>query len=334
MNKEPKTIEQLARDAGWIETTIKECRKGDQVLLPDKGFFGTASDGLPQVCKYPHCIENSDGETWGVGGDDRVLRAPRPESRYKPGTVVWGKDKYLTSPQMFIRRRDENRPWAGVADCDDEPDSWPHGSIEVLRVLAYPDGTTPESGPVTDEQVLAAVNTYRGQLKLEPVWSVKDLNPKTVERRRAILEAARLTPVKANDTAEPINNAAEPITDEQVLAAINAKRGHFGYEHEDSLDEFLPESVKAWRSALEAARLTPVKAEDAAKPITLETIRETGKVAVDEEGDRWHWSEEGNEFHYWTTEADATGIPVRTCTLLDATTPGYFTHWADEEAGE
>lgn len=217
MTQEPKTIEQLARDAGWIETTIKECRKGDQVLLPDKGFFGTASDGLPQVCKYPHCIENSDGETWGVGGDDRVLRAPRPESRYKPGTVVWGKDKYLTSPQMFIRRRDENRPWAGVADCDDEPDSWPHGSIEVLRVLAYPDGTTPEPGPVKSEE-----------------------------------------------------------------------------------------------------------------KITLEKIRETRKTAVDKDGIPWKWDGPAQRFWHGSNE-----IQVGMLRLIDATAPGYFTHWADEqEAGE
>lgn len=68
--------------------------------------------------------------------------------------------------------------------------------------------------------------------------------------------------------------------------------------------------------------------------ITLETIRETGKVAVDREGDRWQWDKEGNEFRYWVTESDAKGNRLASGILVDATAPGYFTHWANEEDGE
>lgn len=270
MTNKQKTIEQLARDAGWIETTIGECREGEQVVVIDEGIYGTVKK-VPSSGKYPYRVDKPRRAGRPMYASDSVLRAPRPEPEHKPGTVVWGIASHYEGPQAFIRRRHKLFPWAGVymsgAVAEESVTGWPHDAIEVIRVLAYPDGTTPEPGPVTDEQ---------------------------------------------------------------VLAAINAKWGHYGHEPGYSLGNFPSESVEKWRAILEAARLTPVKAEE---NITLEKIRETGKKAVDRDGDKWHWNRRADNFAYWGTR-NPEGVWADASDLLDATAPGYFTHWADEEAGE
>lgn len=76
---EVKTIEQLARDAGWIETTLFESRDGDQVLILASGGSGIAG----RLDGHHVAVTQPDGHfVWELGAEP-VLRAPRPEPNYE-----------------------------------------------------------------------------------------------------------------------------------------------------------------------------------------------------------------------------------------------------------
>lgn len=264
---EPKTIEQLARDAGWVETTLGECREGDEVLSLSIGTSGRVESHKDLFVQ----VIASNGMSAHVPPGFTVLRAPRPEPKYEIGTVArirrYGQE--FNALYMGVEKGVDPNAWLIVSGGDRVGVSGvPPRDAAVLRIIAYPDGTSPESGPVTDEQVLATVNTRRKRL------------------------------------------------------------GYARLESPDALNQTLVEEV---REDLEAARLTPVKAEE---NITLEKIRETGKVAVDEDGNKWHWKSGEDQFIYWDA-LYSSYRPVYESSLIAATESGHFTHWADEqEAGE
>lgn len=108
--------EKALRDAGWIEVPISEVHKGDEVY--DLGTHGT----------YISTIDGDPANTI------RTLRAPRPEPEYKPGTVarVRDTDGNLRDAMM--------KAWGFWKTVDG---SLHRDSVEVLRVIAYPDGSTP-----------------------------------------------------------------------------------------------------------------------------------------------------------------------------------------------
>lgn len=235
--------EKALRDAGWEQVARSDVEPGEEYYDLQAGWVtkaGHALDGVP--------MQNY-----------LVLRAPRPEPEYKPGTVVWANTSDGKQSLIAVGLPGAMR-WIGKAE-NGLGAVYPEG-VEVLRVIAYPDGTTPEPGPVTDEQLLAALNA--------------------AEERR-------------------------------------------GGKQWSSLGDFPPEIVEDRRYALEAARLTPVKAEE---NITLETIRETGRTAMDKYGDHWLWDEaKGFRITYNGKEWD-TCLTMRLC---EATAPGYFTHWAEDQ---
>lgn len=77
---------------------------------------------------------------------DKVLRAPRPEPEYELGTVARVR---VYSGEEFNALMDEYGFWLTVDG------SYQSGSVDVLRVIAYPDGSTPtdQAGSDRDESV-------------------------------------------------------------------------------------------------------------------------------------------------------------------------------------
>ncbi|MCT1366603.1 hypothetical protein M4D50_01125 [Rothia sp. p3-SID1597] len=243
MTNKQKTVEQILRDNGWEVVKRNECRKDDTIF------------DLEEQRVYEVECPASDGCYW------LVLRAPRPEPEYDEGTVAT--ITYPNGPKIGAIWDAEFMNWVALYDQVCQLDA----SKGDVHVVLYPDGSTPEPGPVTDEQVLAAINVHLG---------------------------------------------------------------HVGSKAQHSLEGLFPKTVENWRATLEAARLAPVKAEE---EITLEKIRETGKVAVDRDGDKWHWSRRADNFANWGT-VNPEGCWADVSDLIAATAPGYFTHWANEEAGE
>lgn len=191
-----RKAEKALRDAGWEQVARSDVEPGEEFYDIQMG----------RTCEASRITE-------GVPVQDYlVLRAPRPEPEYLPGTVVWAYHEPSGKHWALIRGLNENYPWQG-ANPYGNASCWSDDVVEVDHVIAYPDGTTP----------------------------------------------------------------------------------------------------------------------DREEPITLNRIRETGRVAVDKEGDKWLWHPPfGGRFEVqvspttWSKVAD----------LADATAPGFFTGWADQEDGE
>lgn len=134
-------IEQALREAGWVEIARHEANVGDEIYdLKEHIAF------VVDAASSPAC-------------DWRVLRAPRPEPEYDPRTVVWWRMPQRTAgPQAFIRQDDDEYPWVGVDRLNEMQSAWRDDIVEVLRVIAYPDGSAPtdrgEASKVTRIEVI------------------------------------------------------------------------------------------------------------------------------------------------------------------------------------
>ncbi|MDN5640689.1 MAG: hypothetical protein L0I17_07955 [Actinomycetia bacterium] len=144
-----RLIEDL-KAAGWVETTLGECRPGEEVLLIQAGRIPRALT-VTRVHRETCVGETSDGTT--RANKVPVLRAPRSECA--PGTVAmirWSEDK----PPV--------RAWK-IPGCWILPSSAPldDDSVEVIRVLLPADQDIPPI-EVTDEMVeRAAEACYRAR---------------------------------------------------------------------------------------------------------------------------------------------------------------------------
>lgn len=156
--------------AGWVETTLGECRLGEEVLLTqaghipralrvtqpaewggDKGAFVNTSDGCARLDTTP------------------VLRAPRPE--YPVGTVALVRRKLILFPDRAFS-------YAGGWTLEDG--SWVESAdVEVLRVLLLADQDTPPI-EVTDEMVGAAFVSLTGDGTVR--WAEGTRDPRGVVR--------------------------------------------------------------------------------------------------------------------------------------------------------
>lgn len=138
-----KQAEKALRDAGWVEVIANDLREGEEFYMPARHVTGIARNGGYDLA--------------GVG--TLVLRPPRPEPEYELGTVARVR---VYSGEEFSALMDEYGMWRTVDD------SYQPGSVEVLRVIAYPDGSTPWIKPtgnqvdqikVIDESGYGYVNT-------------------------------------------------------------------------------------------------------------------------------------------------------------------------------
>lgn len=142
-----KLIEDL-KAAGWVETTLGECRVEEEVLLTPDGPFPRAV----RLVQPPEWggekrlfVNTSDGRA--LLGTIPVLRAPRPAPL--EGTVAlirWREDQ----PPGRAWKTTGHWVLSGDAVLDDD-------DAEVVRVLLPAEQDTPPV-EVTDEMVSAALN--------------------------------------------------------------------------------------------------------------------------------------------------------------------------------
>ena len=167
-----KLIETL-KNAGWVETTLGECRLGEEVLLT-QAYFVPQGVRVTKTKDRAGYVRTSDGDAWIH--DATVLRAPRPE--YEPGTVALIRGRVGKSHVRAWRMRGRWVLPSGAPAVEDD-------HVEVVRVLLPADQDTPPV-EVTDEMVSAALNRLINEEVLRGECAWQD----GVEATRAALEAA------------------------------------------------------------------------------------------------------------------------------------------------
>lgn len=186
-----RLIEDL-KAAGWVETTLGECRPGEEVLLIQAGRIPRALT-VTRVHRETCVGETSDGTT--RANKVPVLRPPRPECA--PGTVAlitWDEgDDHVRNLLPVRAMMGAEGAWHGAET--DPPRSLDR--IEVIRVLLPADQDIPPI-EVTDEMVERAAEAFYhgrgGEPGFGPQWDAICADwPEiaTVYRRgvRAALEA-------------------------------------------------------------------------------------------------------------------------------------------------
>lgn len=135
-----RQAEKALRDAGWQEAIYADTDHDEEFYLLGTGALLRGNLGILEA-------------------GEKVLRAPRQEPEYELGTVARVR---VYSGEEFNALMDEYGFWLTVDG------SYQLGSAEVLRVIAYPDGSTPWIKPmgnqvdqikVIDESGYGYVNT-------------------------------------------------------------------------------------------------------------------------------------------------------------------------------
>ena len=162
-------LTETLKDAGWVETTLGECRMGEEVLLTQ--YFIPRGVRITQTKDRKGYVRTSDrAERIHVV---TVLRAPRPAPL--EGTVAlirWREDQ----PPGRAWKTTGHWVLSGGAVLDDD--------AEVVRVLLPADQDTPPV-EVTDEMVRAAAKCITNAPAMRDVaWQ------DAVKGARAALEAA------------------------------------------------------------------------------------------------------------------------------------------------
>ncbi|MEV8166190.1 hypothetical protein AB0O80_10435 [Rothia kristinae] len=143
-------LTETLKAAGWVETTLGECWKGEEVLLTKAGHIARALR-VTRPAGEDGCVGTSDG---GIRLDTTpVLREPRPERpEYEPGTVAlitWDEgDEHVRDLLPVRAMMGAEGAWHG-AETDPPSES---SRVEVVRVLLPADQDTPAVA-VTDEMV-------------------------------------------------------------------------------------------------------------------------------------------------------------------------------------
>lgn len=215
MSKMTETL----KAAGWVKTTLGECRAGEEVLLTPEGPCPRATRVIQpaeRVGEKEPFVNTSDG---GIRrGTLPVLRSPRPE--YAPGTVA------------LIRRREDQTPvrarkirghWIPSGDSPVDDDS-----VEVVRVLLPAD----QDIPALLEEIERLHEEVRGQRAV-------------AEMLAHVTEASHRREDRVTDILNKISLDKNPmVTDEMVEHAAEALydlRYGYGWDEdatEDEKDEF------------------------------------------------------------------------------------------------
>ena len=179
-----KLIETL-KNAGWVETTLGECRPGEEVVIVDNGHV--RHEFITRADVTRGTVSDAKGFQWAA--ETPAQRPPRPNSsEYPPGTVAlitWdGQDEPIRAMRL-------NQDWTTVDDR-----YVMEGSAKVLRVLLPADQDTPPI-EITDEMVLAALRAWdvvtlrqSGLNPRDTPVPLDDWSPQFQERTRTALKAA------------------------------------------------------------------------------------------------------------------------------------------------
>lgn len=173
-----RLIEDL-KAAGWVDTTMGECRPGEEVVIVDNGHV--RHEFITRADVTRGTVSDAKGFQWAA--ETPAQRPPRPE--YAPGTVAlitWDEvDDHVRDLLPVRAMMDAEGAWRGA-------EVFPPRSldrIEVVRVLLPADQDTPTI-EVTDEMVGAAFVSLTGDGTVR--WAEGTRDPRGVVRDA--LEAA------------------------------------------------------------------------------------------------------------------------------------------------
>lgn len=176
--------------AGWVDTTLGECRPGEEVVIVDNGHV--RHEFITRADEVRGTVSDAKGFQWAA--ETPAQRPPRPE--YAPGTVAlitWDEGYEPVRNLLPMRAMmSVEGVWHGAEiDPPSEPDR-----VEVVRVLLPADQDIP---PITDEMVErgaeACYLTSNEKTSYSPQWDeVCEKFPIAAARyrqeARAALEAA------------------------------------------------------------------------------------------------------------------------------------------------
>ena len=178
--------------AGWVDTTLGECRPGEEVVIVDNGYV--RHEFITRADVTRGTVSDAKGFQWAA--ETPAQRPPRPECA--PGTVAlitWDEgDDHVRNLLPVRAMMGAEGAWHGAET--DPPRSLDR--IEVIRVLLPADQDTPTI-EVTDEMVERAAEaryfaSYEGPTAARSWGKVCEAFPDAVAifRRgvRAALEAA------------------------------------------------------------------------------------------------------------------------------------------------
>ncbi|WP_443095055.1 hypothetical protein [Rothia koreensis] len=233
-----RQAEKALREAGWEEIPRNGAHVGDEVYdLEEHEVFVVDAPASPS-CNWT------------------VLRAPRPESKYEHGTVARVK--------LTATGREFNAIW-GPSNSWDAGFGYLVGDVEVLRVIAYPDGTVPpirQIGTgftrieVIDETGRAYVNTDASDVEVsvqDDGWTLKvftggtGATPGVTDMR---VEKA-LTAFRKSVDSDPIGKITDPdgVLGVAMRGALKAALED-GHQRDELIEGMVP---RVARAALEAA---------------------------------------------------------------------------------
>lgn len=139
-------LTETLKNNGWVETTLGECRLGEEVVIVDNGHV--RHEFITRADEVRGTVSDARGFLWAA--ERPALRSPRPE--YAPGTVAlitWdGQDKPMRAMRL-------NQDWTTV-----DNGYVLEGSAKVVRVLLPADQDTPPV-EVTDEMAADALASLR-----------------------------------------------------------------------------------------------------------------------------------------------------------------------------
>ena len=124
--------------AGWVDTTMGECRPGEEVVIVDNGHV--RHEFITRADVTRGTVSDAKGFQWAA--ETPAQRPPRP--KYAPGTVALIRGR---GDKSLVRAWKAPGQWilVGGIPLDDDV-------VEVIRVLLPADQDTPPV-EITDEMV-------------------------------------------------------------------------------------------------------------------------------------------------------------------------------------
>lgn len=156
-----KLIETLEA-AGWVDTTMGECRPGEEVVIVDNGHV--RHEFITRADVTRGTVSDAKGFQWAA--ETPAQRPPRPE--YAPGTVALIRVRGGKSLVRALKIRGHwILPGSKPAVEDRRVPVAEDDHVEVVRVLLHADQDTP---PITDEMVERAAEACYYARNEEPAF--------------------------------------------------------------------------------------------------------------------------------------------------------------------